>query len=51
VPKLEEDDAALLYESPFTDYTPKGPDGLFARPQVETLLGVLRGIQVTAQPS
>jgi type I restriction enzyme R subunit len=34
-------DAALLYESPFTDLTPQGPDGLFTSPQVDELVAVL----------
>ena len=42
-------DAAVLYDSPFTDRTPQGPDGLFARPQVDALVGVLCGVHATAQ--
>lgn len=38
----------MLYESPFTDRTPRGPDGLFARPQVDAMLEVLRGVRATA---
>jgi type I restriction enzyme R subunit len=34
-------DAALLYESPFTDLTPHGPDGLFNPAQIDELLAVL----------
>lgn len=41
-------EAAVLYESPFTDRTPRGPDGLFARPQVDAMLEVLRGVRATA---
>jgi type I restriction enzyme R subunit len=33
--------AALLYESPFTDITPRGPDGIFSSTQLEELLAVL----------
>jgi type I restriction enzyme R subunit len=33
--------ASLLYESPFTDVTPRGPDGLFTSPQMDALLAVL----------
>jgi type I restriction enzyme R subunit len=41
-------DAALLYESPFTDVTPQGPDGLFSSAQVDALVEVLHQIKVTA---
>jgi type I restriction enzyme R subunit len=38
-------DAALLYESPFIDHSPHGPEGLFSPQQVERLVGVLREIR------
>jgi type I restriction enzyme, R subunit len=41
-------DAALLYESPFTDLTPQGPDGLFTSPQVDELVAVLARVRSTA---
>ena len=41
-------DTALLYESPFTDITPHGPDGLFTSAQVDELIGVLEQITATA---
>jgi type I restriction enzyme R subunit len=34
-------DAALLYESPFTDITPQGPDELFTSSQVDELICLL----------
>lgn len=40
--------AALLYESPFTDLTPRGPDGIFSTAQVEELITVLDRVRATA---
>ena len=41
-------EAGLLYESPFTDLTPRGPDGLFSSVQVNELIGVLDRVRTTA---
>jgi type I restriction enzyme R subunit len=41
--------AALLYESPFTDVTPRGPDGLFTSSQLDELLSVLDQVRAAAQ--
>ena len=41
-------DAALLYESPFTDITPQGPDGLFTSAQVDELMAALQRVRATA---
>jgi type I restriction enzyme, R subunit len=38
----------LLYESPFIDFSPRGPDGIFASTQVDGLISALRGIRKTA---
>jgi type I restriction enzyme, R subunit len=43
--------AALLYESPFTDITPHGPDGLFTSAQVDDLLSILDQVRSTALAS
>ena len=42
-------DPALLYESPFTDVTPQGPDGLFNAQQVGALLEVLARVKSAAE--
>ncbi len=41
-------DAALLYESPFTDFTPRGPDGLFGSAQVDELVAILERVKASA---
>jgi type I restriction enzyme R subunit len=41
-------DAALLYESPFTDLTPHGPEGLFSSEQVGRLVEVLNFVRAQA---
>ena len=38
----------LLYESPFTDLTPRGPDGLFGAAQMDALMATLSAIRQTA---
>jgi type I restriction enzyme R subunit len=37
-----------LYESPFTDVTPHGPDAIFSSAQVDELLAVLASVRSTA---
>ena len=37
-----------LYESPFTDLTPQGPDGLFSAADLDELMGVLDAVRVAA---
>jgi type I restriction enzyme, R subunit len=39
---------ARLYESPFTDLMPHGPDGLFAPAEVDALMGVLETVRTSA---
>lgn len=41
-------DAAILYESPFTDITPQGPDGLFTSTQVDELFSILEEVSTRA---
>jgi len=36
---------AALYESPFTDITPSGPEGLFDEGQIEELVAVLAAVR------
>jgi len=44
-------DAALLYEPPFTNFAPQGPDALFTAAQVDELFGVLKQVEVNAMGS
>lgn len=41
-------EAALLYEPPFTNFAPQGPDGLFTSAQVDELFGVLEQVRASA---
>lgn len=41
-------EAARLYESPFTDLTPHGPDALFKATEMDELLRALQAVRATA---
>ena len=41
--------AALLYESPFIDIAPRGPDALFVSAQVAELVTILEGVREAAR--
>jgi type I restriction enzyme R subunit len=43
--------AAQLYESPFTDFSPKGVEGVFSKEQVNGLVEILTSIQLSASGS
>jgi type I restriction enzyme R subunit len=41
-------DAAMLYQSPFTDLTPRGPDGIFSSQQVDELVVAIDQVRRSA---
>ncbi len=41
-------DVSLLYESPFTDISPQGPDALFTTDQIDKIMTLLEQIRSTA---
>lgn len=43
--------ASRLYESPFTDIAPQGPDELFPSADVDAIISILDSINATADPA
>ncbi len=41
-------EAARAHESPFTDLTPHGPEGLFSTTQVDSLFATLAAVRAMA---
>ncbi len=39
-----------LYESPFTELAPQGPESLFSGPDIDQLIAILDSVRVTATP-
>ncbi|WCD78693.1 MULTISPECIES: hypothetical protein [Pseudomonas] len=48
-PAIAERHYRRLYESPFTDLTPAGPDGLFSTEQVDERVAVLERVKAGAR--
>ena len=38
-------EAARLYESPYTDFSPRRVDGVFTSPQVDKLISILEEVR------
>lgn len=43
--------AARLYESPYTDHAPKGPEAVFAESEVDDIVEILDNVRANAMPS
>ena len=41
---------ARLYEPPYVDSAPHGPDTIFAEAEVDTIVGILRTVRANATP-
>ncbi len=44
-------EAARLYEAPFTEIAPQGPDSLFRSADVDTLISILNAVRAGAEPA
>jgi type I restriction enzyme R subunit len=42
-------DAGLLYESPFTDIVPQGPEAIFSSNQIDELVNALKRVKAAAR--
>lgn len=42
-------DASLLYESPFTDIVPQGPEAIFSPIQIESIVSALGRVRAAAR--
>lgn len=40
-----------LFESPFTDHAPTGPDHVFPEADVDVIVDILRDVKATAVPT
>lgn len=40
-----------LYESPFTEIAPHGPDALFASDDMDRIVSILKAVRATAAPA
>jgi type I restriction enzyme R subunit len=41
-------DPSLLYSSPYTDFSPRGVDGVFGAPEAAEIVSILRSVSKTA---
>ncbi|MGA9358481.1 MAG: type I restriction-modification enzyme R subunit C-terminal domain-containing protein [Mycobacterium sp.] len=44
-------DPARLYESPYTDHTPTGPESVFAEADVDSIVDILNTVKANALPT
>lgn len=42
---------ARLYESPYTDHAPTGPDDVFTDDDVDVIVGILNTVKANAEPA
>jgi type I restriction enzyme R subunit len=44
-------EAARLYESPYTDHAPTGPESMLAKADVDGIVGILDSVRANALPT